>query len=280
MYLKISILLIFLSSLSLFSQNDSPLNPYKRKIANLQDVGLMLGFGQNYSNGDHYVDCDDCLFNGGTGFGFTLGLYYEREATSWLWYGVLVRYDNLSIESKYVDNQLFKIKDTDRYIPIPLEQKAVMDLSFINFTPYVSMKIAKWFNLNVGLNTGFNMSSNILHTETPITSSDNTILDPSTGNRYKISEITNPDPNKTGKDKYTLMDDELPEIQSPYLTLYTNFAFPIEFENESKLIPSIGFDFPLGEISTFGNDFNIGTWRIFFSYSYPLVTRGKNEVKD
>lgn len=276
MYLKISILIIFLFTLSLYSQDDSPLIPYQKGQANLQNVGLMFGFGQNYSNGDHFVDCEDCLFNGGTGFGFTLGLFYEREATSWLWYGVLLRYDNLSIESKYIDNQVLKAINSDKTFLVPIEQKAVMDLSFFNITPYLSMKITDWFNLNLGLNTGFNISSNILHTHKPVNS---TIQDPATGDFYEI-DTENPDPTKTGKDKYIFMNSELPEIQSPYLTLYTNFAFPIEFANESKLIPSIGFDFPLGQISTFGNDFNIGTWRLYLSYSYPLVTRGNIQNKE
>jgi len=273
--MKILIITLICFSLSLYSQDDTPLTPYKKSTANLQDIGVMFGFGQNYSNGDHFVDCESCLFNGGVGFGTTLGLYYEREATSWLWYGLLIRYDNLGIESKYIDNQVLKAKDSEKTFIVPIEQKAVMDLSFVNFTPYASLRFTDWFRLNLGLNAGFNVSSNVLHTETPV---NNSIQDPETGDYYEL-EVTNPDQSKTGKDVYVFMDSELPEMQSPYLTLYTNFAFPIEFENESKLIPSIGFDFPLGQISTFGNDFSIGTWRIFLSYSYPLVTRGKKEVK-
>lgn len=258
----------------LFSQNnlDTPLNPGKVKNPKLHNVGITVGFGQNYANGDHFVLCEGCIFNGGVGFGTTIGLFYEREATSWLWYGALLRYDNLGIESMYVDNQALQPEGSDKTYIVPMEQKAVLDLSYINLTPYVSLKIAKWFNINSGLNVGLNISNNIKHTEKPV---NNTIQDPETGDIIEI-DVSNPDPDKTGEERYTLMDEEMPEMNSPYLTFYTNFAFPIELENQSKIIPSIGFDFPLGNVSNFGNDFRIGTWRLYLSYSYPLIT----EIKD
>lgn len=273
-YIIFIIISIFTLNVSLFSQDlDNPLNPIKTRNAKLHDVGVTLGFGQNYANGEHRVLCDACIFDGGVAFGTTLGLFYEREANSWFWYGILLRYDNLGIESKYIDNQLLKAVESDQQFIVPIEQKAVLDLSYLNFTPYVSFRLAKWFRINTGLNVGVNINSNLKHTETPIS---NTVQDPTTGDIYEL-EVTNPDPNRTGAERYTFMDEELPEIVSPYLTFYSNFAFPIEFENESKLIPSVGFDFPLGNISNYGDNFNIGTWRLYLSYSYPLITRGKDK---
>lgn len=264
-----------LFNIDLYSQKlDNPLLPTTTKNATPHDIGVTLGFGQNYANGEHRVLCDACLFDGGVGFGTTIGLYYERQATTWLWYGVLFRYDNLGIESKYIDNQLLKVLGSDQQFLVPIEQKAVLDLSYVNFTPYLSFRLAPWLRINTGLNLGVNIFSNLKHTETPI---NNTIRDPVTGDIY-IIDATNPDPNRTGADRFTFMDEPLPEIVNPYLTFYTNFAFPIELENESKLIPSFGFDFPLGNISNFGNNFNIGTWRLYLSYSYPLITKGKKNM--
>ena len=269
--------LIFIININLISQDlDNPLSPIKTKNATLNDIGVMLGFGQNYANGGHRVLCEGCFFDGGVGFGTTLGLFYEREATTWFWYGILLRYDNLGIESMYIDNQLLKAVENDQQFLVPMEQKAVLSLSYFNFTPYVSFRIADWFRINTGLNVGMNINSNLKHTHTPVS---NTIQDPVTGDIY-ILESTNPDPDRVGNERYTFMDEEMPEVITPYLTFYTNFAFPIEFENESKLIPSIGFDFPLGNISNYGDNFNIGTWRLYLSYSYPLITRGKEKKEE
>lgn len=267
--LKIIITLILLqSAITLKSQGlDSPIDPAKVIIPTSQNIGLMLGLGQNYSNGDHFVDCDACLFNGGAGFGLTLGLFYEREATDWLWYGGLIRFDMLGIESKYIENESVFIPTNNKTFVIPFEQTATTSLSYFNFTPYVSIKPFEWFNLNAGLNLGMNVSSSLKHIKKPVS---NEIKDPVTGDIYEI-DVINPDTTKTGKDQYTLMDGKFPDLISPYMTLYLNFSFPIEFKNASKLIPSFGIDYPISNISNFGNNFNIGTWRIYLSYSYPLI---------
>lgn len=272
MIIKIFTLALFLIAPNSFSQpTDSPITLVEKPTKKLQDVGVMIGFGQNYSNGEHYVDCEGCFFDGGVSFGTTLGIYYEREINNWFWYGGLIRYDILGIESKYIENESVDVLNSNKTFVIPFEQKAILDLSYLNFTPYVSIRPFSWMRINTGLNFGFNLSSNIKHTKTPI---NNEVIDPQTGDIYEI-EVTNPDPNKTGSELYTLMDAEMPNLASPYYTLFLNLSFPIEFDNESKLIPSMGFDLPLTKISDYGNNFNIGTWRIFLGFSYPLVTRGK-----
>lgn len=270
--IKLSFLFIIFSALILNAQKlDDPLNPIKVNKPQLQDLGLTIGFGQNYSNGEHLVECEGCIFSGGVGFGTTIGLYYEREATEWFWYGALIRYDNLGIESKYIENESTPVEGSNKTFIIPFEHVAQTELSYLNFTPYISIRPFQWFRFNSGLNIGANISSNLRHTKTPVS---NQIIDPETGD-ILIVETTNPDPNRTGKERYTIMDDDFPELSSPYFTLFFDFKFPIELENESKIIPSFGFDLPITDISNYGNNFNIGTWRLFLSYSYPLITRGK-----
>ena len=268
MYKYFIILVIILLTYTSKSQKlNSPIDPVKNITPTSQNIGVLIGLGQNYANGDHYVDCQECVFNGGVGFGLTLGAYYEREATNWLWYGGLIRFDILGIESKFIENESVEVDNGNKNFIIPFEQTASSSLNYFNFTPYVSFRPFSWFRLNTGLNVGLNISNNLQHTKKPL---KNEVIDPTTGDVYEISVI-NPDSTKTGSNKYELMNGKFPEINSPYMTLYFNFGFPITFKNDSQLIPSLSFDYPISNVSNFGKNFNIGTWRLNLAFSYPLI---------
>lgn len=245
---------VFFAASKLFSQpSPSPIFPV---LANQtrQDIGMFVGLGQNYQSGEMYVNCLDCVFKGGTGFGFTFGALYEYQFYGNFEIGAALVYRYLGFSAGFEEittrNNLYSdyglINET---VNIKFKHTAEVDIHNISISPYIKWTPFEFMFLRTGLAIGTNFSTNIKHTEE---------LSQKTArlSNGEIVAIKN-----TSTNQY-VQDSEIPDLNSPQLYIQPSIGFNIPFSREIVFSPIIEFGLPLSEFSNYGDGLKSNYWRL------------------
>ncbi len=250
------------TNISIFSQKlDTPLIPFDKKVTK-DNLGFLLGFGQNVQSGKYLVECKECEFRGGVGFNFTLGAYYEREIENNINLGLLASYSSINIESKFTEREklgfLSKITNVTDSLPIDFLHTGKASFSFLSLTPFIRWQPTKAFFLRVGPSISFVLSNNITHTQEPV----NPIVTLSSGEVGKLTQ-------GSGYSS-TLEDGKFPNVSSTQIALWTDIGFNIPISKKVTFCPVFNYNLPFTNISSYGDNFKISTWRILLELRIKL----------
>ncbi len=229
-----------------------------------RQLGLLIGFGSNYQSGEFLVECDDCIFDKGTGFGFAIGALYENEVFTDILIGGQVLYDIMNITSTYREREPinFRIEDTDEFetVPVLFRHKGEVDVSYLTITPYIKWTPAHFFFIKMGLSGSFVTTANIKHTQELL---DKKIL-LSNGETATINFG-----DGTGNTR-TIQDNKLPQLNSFQLSFTPAIAFNFRLSHRLFFSPEFQYNLPFNNISEYGKDFKINSWRFLIEFRYSL----------
>lgn len=258
----ITCFLIFVT-ISLSKKDDGLESPLLPLGATFQQDNLrfLLGIGQNVQGGEFNSPCECPPFRDGVGMGFTLGAYYEREIVQKLYWGVGLRFDSYSFESRYIDNQVL-----DAFPPAGTEaepikqltsfyQIADMQIAGLGLNPQIRWYPTKSFMFRVGFNASYIFQANLTHSEE--------LINNVTRDGQYIIQIEG-DPVRS--------DAEFENMNPFFFSLNFGVALPFLLPNDFTLAPGFEYSIPLSSFSE-SYDFNVSTWRLTFEFKYPLSSR-------
>ncbi len=259
----IMIILLFLGNNKLFSQYlDTPLNPAKDKVQGWN--GFIFGLGQNFQSGEYYVDCEDCIFDGGVNTGFTLGYSYDRRPIEWLKYGIAIYYDNSGIKNTFSETELvnFQLENSDikEKVPVKFKHNSDVDLHLLTAMPYLKFEPFNWYFFRLGLGVSYILSSKINHTkellQNTATLSNGSVV------TIKISD--------SDENKVTIQDSPIRELNSIQWNLIPATGFKFNFSETTYLLTYIQYNIPFTNISEQGKDYKINEWRLFLELGFKI----------
>ena len=276
---RINITLFFLLSLLILLQSSSVLSQPRKYATPLmpeddqtqREVGVYLGIGPNFQTGSFFTQCDCPDFEDGTGFGWKAGLLYEQDLSSDFQIGAAAGINSLGVTSsyQYTKDRAFTstitgtpITDT---VPIQFMQKAETSFLNITFMPYGKWSVSDIFFIRFGFEAGFNISSNITHTEEIM---QRTVKLPSTGEIVTVSF-------EDGGTVSVAEDGKFPNVISPQLNLVPAIGFNLKLAKNIFLSPVFDFSYPLTNMSENGNNFSILNLRFIAELRWALQMRSR-----
>lgn len=257
-YLKTVAIALFLCTCDLFSQGATPIVPEEERQP--KDLGIIIGLGMNLQSGTSKVNCENCEFEDGTKFGFSLGAVYENgivdEKLKW---GIIGLYDNLDIYSSFKERESFEY-EPNKFIPVNFRHHSELSVSAFSVIPYLKWSPAKVIFLRVGPNISYLVSTNVLHTKE--------ILDKTT--ELPTGEITSISFPDTKSKKTTVEDGEYKDVNNLQFGLSLMSGFNFQFDNDFTFAPYFMYNIPFTNISEYGKDLKISSWRIIFEFRMKI----------
>ncbi len=256
-------LLIAITTISASGQQlASPLNPEKYPFDN--EIGIVFGLGGNIQSGVFTSSCD-CSFENGKKFGYTFGALYEYEIMQTIELGAAALIDYRGVESDYGERENIivtsQIDGKKENVAVDFSNIGEVDLTYFSFVPYAKWNPFRFMFLRMGLNISFPISTNIKHTK---------ILESRTAklSSGEIVSIELPDGNG---DTQIIQDEEMPEVNSTYLSLDPAIGFTFYLSDKISFSPVFQYSIPLSNVSEIGSDFKVSTWRIMMEFKYSLT---------
>lgn len=261
--LPFSIFLSFLMNQEIEAQTlATPLNPEEYPYES--ELGIIIGFGGNTQSGIFSSSCD-CDFENGSKFGYTLGAFYEFEFIESLEFGLAGLYDYRGVESEYEELENVKVisqgSGNEEEVRIKFTNIGEADVSYFSLVPYLKWMPFRVMFLKTGLNFGFPLSSNIKHAK---------VLETKTA-RLSSGEIVSVELPDGDGDTQVIQDEEMPELNSMYLSIDPAIGFNFRFSEDFAFSPYFQYSIPLSNVSSIGSDFKVSTWRIMFEFKYTLT---------
>lgn len=267
---KLIILFLFLSFIflqfPLFSQLEeqpSPLGPGKGRKQT--EIGLSLGFGPTWQNGELYASCDCPSFKDGSGFVFTPGILYEKDITSFFHYGLFLGLTFQNANASYKERELlnFKSQTGEVFVNVPVLFREKVDINFnqIYFLPFLSLVGFDLLDFKIGIRIGIPFSTSIKHTkellEEKVRLNNGETIDVSIGNSNQV----------------VLEDGKLEKANSVLFSFIPSIG--LRFRLTGNLFSGINFSyvFPLNNYSERGNNFRLNYWLLSVDFRYALVLR-------
>ena len=260
--LFVFVIMLF-SAILLQSQGFKLSNPIFPNVNSLADesIGGFVGIGPNWQGGTHYVDCAGCEFIDGTATGYTFGAIYQRRISQTLFFGGYLSFDFLNISSSYreIENVTISAPDNPQLdgksANVEFRHTADMSLSYISLAPYLEFNPIGWLSLRAAPKVSFPIGSNLVHTKEP------------TSSRVVVEGVEG---IGSLRDE-TLQDSEVADLTSPLIS--ADLTGMINLTPGEKSTFSLGFtqNIPFNNISEFGEDFQIYSWRVFVEYKYTLL---------
>lgn len=257
LYISITLAILILPRYSV-ADDVSPITPVFEGI--IGEVGIMAALGSNYQTGTHYVYCEDCEFTDAAGFGFTIGLLYEKPITNFFSIGTHAYWDNQSLSSKYTEITLQELDNLpNEKIKVSNLHTADLSNSSIGTNIFAEFLIARFLVFRAGGFLQFPLNSTFKH-EMELLTKEATL---SNGSIVNISYDTG-DEVTTGDGQYKRLidEDDYPEVNSPIYGLHLSAGIEFALGGDYKLSPFFMYNLPLNEYSTYGEDFQIHFWRI------------------
>ncbi len=243
----------------------TPLEP--EISAPIQEIGLILGLGANFQSGTFLVECEDCFFENGTGFGFNVGVVYEVEFIEKFRFGSYAAYNNMSIESTYREREAIDVEDLGK-VPIWFRHFGKAKFSYLDIVPYLKWKPANFFFLRAGAGISYVLGSNLTHTQKAL---DDKVFHQ--GQWYNVN-IVNSDDNTVVNE-----DHSFPEVNKLQLAFKPAIGFNFDLGNWFYLSPVFEYSIPFSSPSEQGIDFRINSWRITFELRHDFTGGGEVRVE-
>ncbi len=249
--------LILLNSYS-YAQDSNPLDPIEPPPP--KDIGFVIGLGMNFQSGTSYSTCNDCLFEDGSKFGFSLGIVYELPIIEKrLSYGGMLLFDKLDVSTTFREREAFEF-EAGRYVPVNFRHHSDISASSLSLVPYLKWSPADIFFVKIGPSLSYLLQANLHHQKEFL---DKTVLLP-TGETVAGRFADN---NKT---IITVEDSEYPDVNKLQFGINTSIGLNFEFENNFIFAPYFMYNLPLTNISDFGEDFKIHSWRIMLEFRMKI----------
>lgn len=267
--LKLIFALTLITNLHTFSQKlDTPLKPFDNS-ENANFIGGQLGIGQNFQSGKFFANCIACEFSGGVGLGYDFSIFFEQEIErSKLLWGASVGLNGRNIQSKFteVESLPFYLTDGSFYdsIPLNIENTADIKLSTVSLVPYVKYLPLNFLALRLGPSFSFVTNNNITHSQAATKST----LTLQNGQTAKIKTING-----------TIQDSEISQLNSMILGLDFQIAFPMHLGPKWTFAPVFSYNLPFANISEYGQDFRINSWRLLLELKYQLNGRYESKTQ-
>jgi len=240
----------------------TPLKPEEYPYDN--EIGILFGLGGNIQSGIFKSSCD-CDFENGTGFGYTFGALYEYEILQTLELGAAALIDYRGVASEYQEIESVPVTSQhsglSERVNVLFTNQGEADLTYLSFVPYVKWNPFRFMFVRLGLNVGFPISTNIKHTK---------ILETKTA-KLSTGEIVSIELPDGDGNQQIIQDDEMPEVNSPFLALDPAIGFTIHLSDKLSFAPVFQYSIPLSNISETGNDFKVSTWRVLFEFKYSIT---------
>ncbi|MFP4527745.1 MAG: hypothetical protein ACLFQX_04280 [Candidatus Kapaibacterium sp.] len=239
----------------------SPLNPVKGPEP--EQAGLVVGFGQNYQSGSFLVECEDCLFEGGVGFGWTFGGIYEKQFTEGLRYGAMLMLEGKGIESTFQEHEPVEVNSEATGQPetvnILFRHTGEVSATALTALPFVKWAPSDYFFVKLGPTFSYVMSAGIKHTKELMQET----VRLSTGEVYDLSGVD-------GSNSMVVEDGDFPEVNALQIGLSPMVGLNIPASEDVFLSFVYQHVVPLNNFSEYGEDFKIGSWRILFELRFRL----------
>jgi len=259
--LFVSILIAFTSIVN-GQQLATPLTPEEYPYDN--EVGILFGIGGNIQSGIFSSSCN-CDFKNGTKFGYTFGALYEYEIMQTFELGAAALIDYRGVESEYQEIENISVTSqqsgASERVNVLFNNLGETDLTYFSLVPYAKWNPFRFMFVRLGLNVSFPMSTNIKHTK---------ILETKTA-KLSTGEIVAIELPDGDGDTQIIQDEEMPDVNSPYLSLDPAIGFTIFFSDKISFSPVFQYSMPLTNVAEIGSDFKVSTWRILFEFKFSLT---------
>lgn len=235
-----------------FSQISNPLEPTKPKKP--KEMGIMVGIGYNFQSGTSYVSCPDCEFDNGRKFGYSIGLKYEDYIDDNLFkYGISLIYENMSLEASFKEREAFEY-EKDRFIGINFRNESFLNTNYLSLQPYLKFYPTSNIFLILSPTLNYVLNNRIIHEKIIL---DNNVLLPN-------GEIVYVSFSDTKSTKKLIENDDYRDVSK--IQYGVNSTVGVEFLLDSDVIfsPQFSYYYPISEYSSYGDNFKIFNWRIFF----------------
>lgn len=262
-----TLMIVIMASLSSANQAISqlqatPIQP--EQLYNYHQLGLVLGLGQNFQSGKYNVDCDDCIFEDGVKFGYTIGLNYEYNLDDMFNIGIMGLFDDFGLKNSFVENEKLNVTSDDgtynEIITVPFRHTAEAKFTAFSIMPHIKFHPTEFIFFDLGFSIRLPLSSNIKHekelTKTTARLSNGAIVD------IKIEG--------TQEIKVVLEDKEFPQVNKPQFGIVPMIGLNFVVKHKIFLRPFFMYKLPISNFSDKGENFMINSWRIMFEISMKL----------
>jgi hypothetical protein len=253
----------FLISDSAYSQttDDTPLSPVAEPPA--EQLGLVLGIGQNMQSGSYLVDCEDCIFEGGVGFGWTIGAVYERELSDAFRYGMMLTFEGRNIESAFSENEPVNVMSEasghEETVEVLFKHTGEVGSTSLAVLPFIKWLPSDYFFVKIGPTISYVLSANIKHTK----ELQQETVRLSTGEIYELSAAD-------GGNSKVVEDGEFPDVSSLQLGISPIAGVNIPIGKSAALSFLYQHRIPFTEFSSKGDGFKISSWRVLVELRFAL----------
>lgn len=250
------ILLLLFPHLESYSQKEiklsNPLFPSVNELSK-ESIGGFIGFGQNYQEGIHYSPCPDCEFMDGVRFGLTFGGLYEREISEGLFAGAILSFDILDISSSFLEREAIRVvlpDNRETFANVLFRHEAISSFNLLGLAPYIKYHPAGWLGLRLAPKVSYLVNHNLEHSQEPA---------------ERIVVIDGIE-NRITQKKQDIYNGDFPEVNN--LLFGTDLSVLFNINTGKKSFLSLGYThyFQFNNISNFGENFRVNSWRIFMEF--------------
>lgn len=260
--LYVTIIAVFAFCKSYSQKISTPIEPEGHGIN--REIGIMAGLGVNSQSGTMLVDCENCLFENGSKFGYSVGALYRHELTNTFFFGLMVRYDDMSFDASYSEREsanVYSEKTGEQYtVPLSFRHEANTTISYLSAIPFVEWEPFTFMFFRLGFSASIVSGANIIHKKQLV-------------DRYvTLGEIDSVRVELAGGGyEATVEDGEIPDVGSLQLSALPMAGFTIDLRRGFFLSPYVSFALPLTNFSERGTDFKISQFRFMLELRYAFT---------
>lgn len=257
-FIKFAIIIFFLCSTELFSQMADPITPQAERQP--EDIGVIFGLGANLQSGVSKVDCENCEFENGSKFGFSIGALYEngilKEKLKW---GIIGLYDNLSIYSSFKEREAFEYEPS-KFVPINFRHHSDLSVSVFSAIPFIKWSPTEILFFRAGPNISYISTAHVTH--------EKEILD-------KTADLPNGETvsvhfSGSNSTKITVEDGDYRDVRNLQFGLSLMGGLNFQIDSNYTFAPYFFYNLPFSNISDYGKNLKISSWRIVFEFRIKI----------
>lgn len=253
----------------------SPLGPGAKEKDSY--LGILLGFGQNIQNGEAVVNCKDCVFRDGLGFGYTFGFTYQKQFArvdddpflSNFFYGAMLHLSNRNISPSYREIGTQDFSEYDISFPITFRQINEITIMTAGLMPYISYYPIKYLFVRFGVDGSIVFNANTKHTME--------LLDRrKTLPNGEVVDIYIPAGINANRKTYSTVrqDSPMDDLNRFQMSIVPMLGGNIYFSDKFLCSPSFSYHIPLQYIVS-SSDLSISAWRLNVEFRYNLATSNR-----
>ncbi len=234
-----------------------------RKLIVYDMWGAYVGPSFNSQGGTFTSDCD-CEFTGGASTGIALGGMFEKLTRSGLRWGVMLGYENRSIEGRFreIEGVVQRAPSTGQAYTVPIEFLNVGSLSlhYLTATPYVKVTFLDALFARAGAGLSYIVSNNLTHTKELVSDS---VTFP---NGERASVVIPGAPSG----EVVLQDGAVPNINALQIALSAALGAELRLSKTFFLSPVLQYSYPFTSVAGGGEDYSVRAFQFFVEARFIL----------